>query len=497
PDEAIRFYNRTRNHHPGTPISLIFTDHGHARGQNKGPDGTFRSRQAHNWFDYYVKGQGPQPFRGVQTLTQTCGGPSGGSTGPFDDPNTDLPFQASSWAELAPGEVRFAGPDAKVIAPDAADQNGQTFDPNGGGGACATGPGADQTGTASYRLDPAPAAGFTLMGSPTIIADINSQGPHSQIAARLLDIDPGSGNETLVARGLYRPEINSGAAATRQVFQLHPNGWKFASGHIAKLELLPKDQPYGRNSNGQALVTVSNLDLRLPVLEHPGSGPVQSPAPKVVPPGYELATEYEAPASASPIKVSLIPAFRECGTAGNPTDGQHSAPLATGSCLPPATTGFAHVGNQSAGFAELEVVTGDPGTTADEADVTFDVGLSDVRSTSPTGGDYNPNASGPDLTLVQRLRITDSDNGPGANETGTTVDLDFAVPVDCTGTSDTAVGSNCAAATSADAVQAGAIKEGNRMVVSVFRVKLNDSGPNASRGDGDDRLFQQQGIYIP
>ena len=47
------------------------------------------------------------------------------------------------------------------------------------------------------------------MGSPTIVADINSPGPTSQLAARLLDVDP-DGNETLVARGLYRPEINSG-----------------------------------------------------------------------------------------------------------------------------------------------------------------------------------------------------------------------------------------------------------------------------------------------
>src|SRR5206468_9644656 len=139
----------------------------------------------------------------------------------------------------------------------------------------------DQPGTASYRLDPAPADGFTLMGSPTIVADINSPSPTSQVAARLLDVRP-DGNETLVARGLYRPEINSGTEATRQVFQLHPNGWKFAEGHVAKLELLPADQPYGRNSNGQAPVTVSNLELRLPVLEQPGAldGLVQDPAAK-------------------------------------------------------------------------------------------------------------------------------------------------------------------------------------------------------------------------
>ena len=137
------------------------------------------------------------------------------------------------------------------------------------------------------------------MGSPTIIADINSVSPTAQVAARLVDIGP-TGTETLVGRGIYRPEINSGTEATRQVFQLHPNGWKFDTGHIAKLELLPADQPYGRSSNGQAPYTVSNLELRLPVLENPGDlgGLVQGPAPKVVPDGYELAGDFETRVSA-------------------------------------------------------------------------------------------------------------------------------------------------------------------------------------------------------
>jgi hypothetical protein len=36
-------------------------------------------------------------------------------------------------------------------------------------------------------------------------------------------------------------------------------------------------------------ITVTNLDLRLPVLDPPDGTVVQSPAPKVVPPGYQLA----------------------------------------------------------------------------------------------------------------------------------------------------------------------------------------------------------------
>jgi hypothetical protein len=51
------------------------------------------------------------------------------------------------------------------------------------------------------------------------------------------------------------------------VWQLHANGWRFAAGHVAKLELLGADPPYARPSNGTFQVGVADLDLRLPVRE--------------------------------------------------------------------------------------------------------------------------------------------------------------------------------------------------------------------------------------
>jgi predicted acyl esterase len=277
-DEAIRFYNRTRSEHPKAQIQLFFMDYGHQRGQNKAADVALLRARQEAWFDFYLRGQGERPAPGpVETLTQTCGGPSAG------------PYFGANWAKIAPGEVRLSSAGPQTILPVAGDPTiGRTFDPIAGGGACATATGADQPGTASYRL--ASGGGFTLVGSPTIVADINSPGLTSQVAARLLDVAPDG--ETLVARGLYRPEISSGLDASRQVFQLHPAGWRFEPGHTAKLELLPSDTPYGRISNGQLQVTVSNLELRIPVLEAPNGGLIRSPAPKVLPPGYVLAADF-------------------------------------------------------------------------------------------------------------------------------------------------------------------------------------------------------------
>jgi hypothetical protein len=93
-------------------------------------------------------------------------------------------------------------------------------------------------------------------------------GEFAYIAARLVDVDPGTNTKTLVARGVYR--IDENALNGRQTFQLHANGWHFAPGHVPQLELLGQDPPYLRPSNGHFSIEVSNLQLRLPVHEVPG-----------------------------------------------------------------------------------------------------------------------------------------------------------------------------------------------------------------------------------
>lgn len=110
---------------------------------------------------------------------------------------------------------------------------------------------------------PTKGPGFTLLGAPRVTAQLTVVGnpPSSaQVAARLWDVAPGGAGQRLVARGLYRP---SGTAPDS--FELHANGWHFAAGHVAKLELLGADAPYGRPSNGAFTIDVRALQLRLPV----------------------------------------------------------------------------------------------------------------------------------------------------------------------------------------------------------------------------------------
>jgi predicted acyl esterase len=281
PDEAIRYYNRTRTQFPGNPISLFFMDDGHMRSQNKEADvAVFRAREQ-AWFDYYLKGVGTAPGASAEALTTTC--PSSAAS--------EGPYRADDWRDLSPGEIRTQSAAAQTIVPGSGDPTvGTAFDPIASiaTAACTSASGADEPGVATYRLPATPSPGFTLLGSPTIIADLATTGTGSELAARLVDVSP-AGTETLVARGLLRP-----GAGGHTVFQLHPQAYRFAPGDVPKLELLPSDAPYARPSNTQTPITVSNLELRLPVHDQPGSlgGIVEAPLPPVLPPGYELASDY-------------------------------------------------------------------------------------------------------------------------------------------------------------------------------------------------------------
>ena len=259
-DEVLRYYNLERSLYPSDPISLFAFDGGHQRGQNKPADVTLLHTLIKGFLQRYVKGTGGQATTGVTARAQTC---------PASAPSGRL-YYAATWAALHTGLVDFSSASAQTILSTAGNQTiAKTFEPVFGGGACATAVATDQgAGVATYRLPAATRSGYTLLGSPTVTADLNVTGNYAYIAARLLDVDPATNTETLVARGVYR--IDSNAPEGRQMFELHPAAWHFAAGHVPKLELLGQDAggspaDYLRPSNGVFSISVSNLKLQLPI----------------------------------------------------------------------------------------------------------------------------------------------------------------------------------------------------------------------------------------
>lgn len=266
--EALRVYNDLRSRYTNANVALQFGDLGHARGQNKKNADVAFNDQGSAFLDQYVarSGSGAPAAGSVTAFTQTCP----------KDADAGGPFRAASWPDIHPGAVRqtFSG-DQTVASAGGDPQTASTLDPIAGGGACARVADKDDQGTANYRIPVT--EGFTLLGQPTVRAKIATQGAGGQLPSRLWDIAP-DGKQTLVARSSFRLEDNQTGNVT---FQLNGNGYKFERGHVVKLELLGRDAPFLRASNGQFTVTVSDLTLELPTLEKPGGGGGQVSAPSL------------------------------------------------------------------------------------------------------------------------------------------------------------------------------------------------------------------------
>jgi hypothetical protein len=214
---------------------------------------------------------------------------------------------------------------------------------------------------------------------------------------------------------------------------------------------------------------------------------------------------YPRPNSARKVYTALVPGFNECVTPNR----QHGPPLAHPSCNPPALTSTAlTVQSRLAGFLRLAVVPGNEGTTEDEADVQAQVDATDVRCAGTSAA--CPNGQGSDYTgkLLGRVvvRITDKFNGTGGNEQGTAMDVPLEIPVSCASTASTTVGSHCDASTTMDALLPGAVPEGKRSIWGLDQATVRDAGPNGTGygagcppacGDGDERTFLRQGIFVP
>jgi predicted acyl esterase len=280
-DEALRYWRRTRQKYPAAEIALHFEDgFGHPRADLSGNVARVSAR-VEEFFARYLKGESGQALPAVETYTQACHGTT-----------EEGPFTAGDWDEIHPGEVRYTSRRTQRFTSEGGSpETAAALDPLSGG-PCRILPAADDPGAATYRLPAAKGDGYTLLGSPTVIAELAATSPAAQVVAQLWDVAP-DGMQALVSHSVYRPRSDN---AGPQVFQLHPSGWHFTAGHVVKLELLGRSTPYVRPSNGVFTVTVSRLELRLPVHEVPDGKVVKTPAPAA-----------DAPAGAEPLGCDLSP----------------------------------------------------------------------------------------------------------------------------------------------------------------------------------------------
>jgi predicted acyl esterase len=269
-NEGLRFWLKTRAHQPGAEMAVLFADDfGHPRASLGFGGGSLVPERVARFFDRHLKGSGPA-LPEFETFTQACGGSS-----------LEGPFTAADWNGLHPGEIAFTSDTPQAFDQDGGDPAVATALAPLAGGPCRTLAAVSDPGAATYVLPAATGSGYTLVGSPTIIADLVVTGAeYAQVAGRLWDVAP-DGTQSLVTHGFYRPRADN---LGPQAFQLPPNGWQFAAGHAPKLELLGQSVPVGHAAAGPFTVTVESLELRLPVHEAPDGDQVRTPAPPVLPP---------------------------------------------------------------------------------------------------------------------------------------------------------------------------------------------------------------------
>jgi hypothetical protein len=204
---------------------------------------------------------------------------------------------------------------------------------------------------------------------------------------------------------------------------------------------------------------------------------------------------YPRPRGATPFRVPLVPGFDQC-TAPNRA---HGAPLAYGSCAPPVqsssrlTVGTPDANGRAAGSLGsvlLRAIPGNPSTPADEADVSIQLSVTDVRNRSDLS-DYTG-----ELQLTTGLRLTDRDNG-GINPAGTVADAPFTAAAPCQATSLSTTGSTCSLATTADALIPGTVKEGLRSIWQLGQIQVTDGGPDGVAATTPNSVFLRQGIFTP
>jgi Beta-propeller repeat len=217
------------------------------------------------------------------------------------------------------------------------------------------------------------------------------------------------------------------------------------------------------------------------------------------------APPYPRPGGATPLRVSLVPEYQQCTQPNNthigPLDGGSCSPIAQSSTLLTTST----IGKGS-GYAIFRVQNGNPGTPADEADVTIEAALSDVRNAAGDG-DYTGR-----VILTTPVRMTDTRNGFSGEEPATVSDFELSAPIDCVATPAPEIGSNCNISTTLDTLVPGSVKEGSRAVVSTFSVSVEDAGPDGvidpspdplglgcppTCGSGDEAVYLRQGIFTP
>jgi hypothetical protein len=248
--QATRMLDRIQATQPTYPVYAFFGDLGHQYANNPHALWAQANDAANVWLAAILAGRQPSAAP-ITWTTAACGASPTIST-----------MSAGRWGSLATGTWKFTtttpmatsntsgeGPEASALDPVA----------NTG---CRTLPLGSDPGVAAWTFAP-PATG-TLVGPPSVHLTLSMTGADAEVAVRLFDVDPAAGNQTLITRGIERLTTAAGPVTSTTV-NLWPTGWVLAAGHALKLEITQQDGPTWRPDNDASALSITGVDLTVPV----------------------------------------------------------------------------------------------------------------------------------------------------------------------------------------------------------------------------------------
>jgi hypothetical protein len=207
------------------------------------------------------------------------------------------------------------------------------------------------------------------------------------------------------------------------------------------------------------------------------------------------------PKGATPVRVSLVPAYKKCTNANT----KHGPPLSFPSCTPPVQeSDFLTVGTPDAnGAAANSVGSAILKVGGSPLQVVPVLSITDVRCKPGVAASVcnSPNvADGPDYTgevqISGTARVTDHYNGPNLTDPATVQDIPFEATFYCRSTSDTSTGGICDVPPPR-CLGCFPTPDGNRQVIEFSQVEVRDGGADGSMGTADNTIFMRQGVFIP
>jgi hypothetical protein len=255
--EAIRPYNRLRAATDNTAdVTLQLGDLGHFTGGNPIEQYRVFNDASLFFFERHLKGGGPAPPIGTVTaFLQGCPKGSAGSS----------PIFASSYDRLSRGVMYITKRTGRVAGIGGSDRSAAAADPGRNADRCKKVQGGSTVGTTILKRT---SPGFTMLGLPRVVADVDTKGRYGQIDALLWEVTGprATRRQRLVDFGVYRLRKNQRG---RIVFQLQGNGYRFAKGSQIKLELRGRTGNLYRPSNGSFSVRLSDIALEIPTRDKP------------------------------------------------------------------------------------------------------------------------------------------------------------------------------------------------------------------------------------